>query len=235
MSASSVNNRAKIKKITVIALFIALAYIAMFVFRIKVSFLTFDMKDAIVTLAGLLFGPVNALIISFSVALLEGISVSETGVIGFVMNFLSTSAFSVTAAVVYKYKKNIRGAVVGLVGAVLSTTAIMLVLNLLLTPLYVEGATTADVAKMIPTLLLPFNFTKALLNAAIVLIVYKPVSKVMKRTGIVNDVIKEKSTDNNRSGRAAFSLTVSLIGATIVVICLVVFFVVLEGNFSLHG
>ena len=66
-----------------VALFCALAYATMFVFRIKVSFLTFDAKDAIITLAGLLFGPLASLVISFTVALIEMISVSDTQFWGF--------------------------------------------------------------------------------------------------------------------------------------------------------
>ena len=127
----------KVQKITVIALFCALAYVAMFVTSwIKVGFLTFDAKDTVVTIAGLLFGPLYSLIISFTVAFIEFMTVGDTGFWGFIMNFLSTAAFSCSCALIYKYKKNIKGAIMGVLVAIMSMTSVMLILNLLITPIY---------------------------------------------------------------------------------------------------
>ena len=80
------------------ALLCALAYICEFVFRIKVSFLTFDAKDAIIAIGALAFGPVSGVAMSLVVALLELVTVSETGFYGFLMNFLSSAVFSVIPA-----------------------------------------------------------------------------------------------------------------------------------------
>ena len=49
-------SREKIKKLVLVALFAALAYVCMFVFRIKVSFLTFDAKDAVMTVGSMFLG-----------------------------------------------------------------------------------------------------------------------------------------------------------------------------------
>jgi hypothetical protein len=38
---------------------------------------------------------------------------------------------------------------------------------------------------MLPTLLLPFNFAKALMNSAIVMLIYKPVVTALKRLNLV--------------------------------------------------
>ena len=100
-----------------------------------------------------------------------------------------------------------------------------------MTPLYVEGMTVAGVAKMIPTLLLPFNLTKALLNAAIVLTIYKPVSRVMKRMGVVGAAVKAE--DKEKHTNVGFSIVTFLVGILVIAICLVVFFVFLDGDFSL--
>ena len=98
MSYTSGSTAERVKKLTCLALFVALAYVTMFVFRIKVGFLTFDAKDAIITVAAISFGPLSGVLISLAVALLEMVTVSDTLIYGFLMNFLSSATFSATAA-----------------------------------------------------------------------------------------------------------------------------------------
>ncbi len=172
------------RRLVLSAVFAALAYAVMLVFRVNVQFLTFDLKDAVITVAGLLLGPVAALSISVLVAVLEFITVGDTGVYGLIMNMASSVTFSVTAAVVYKYRKRLSGAIAGLGLAVPTLVGVMLLLNLLVTPYYM-GVTRGAVAELIPTLLLPFNAAKALTNASLVLIFYKPISRAMAVTGLL--------------------------------------------------
>ena len=75
----------RILRMVMIALFCALAFAVMPLFRINVMFLTFDIKDAIITIGGLLFGPVAALVISAVTALLEFVTIGDTGVYGLLM------------------------------------------------------------------------------------------------------------------------------------------------------
>ena len=172
------------KKLVGMAVFAALAYGVTFVFRIPVQFLTFDAKDAVLAVASFIYGPIAAVIMSFIAAFIEFITISGTGPYGFLMNFCSSACFSAVAALVYKYRRTMNGAIVGLYLSVIITTALMMGLNVLITPLY-TGATTEVVVNMIPTLLLPFNFAKALMNAAITMLIYKPVSIAMKRAHLV--------------------------------------------------
>ena len=65
------SQRVDIKKIVGIAMFAALAFVVSLVFRFPVTFLTYDAKDAIITLAGFIFGPISALITSLLAAILE--------------------------------------------------------------------------------------------------------------------------------------------------------------------
>ena len=228
------NSAQRVKKLCMAAMFSALAFASMFVMRINVMFLTCDAKDAVVTIAGLLFGPIYSLGISLVVSILEFISIGDTGFWGLLMDFLSTSIFSCTCALIYKYKKNIRGAVVGLLAAALTMTAFMLLFNLFIVPLYTPGYTTAAVAAMVPKLFLPFNLTKGILNAALVLILYKPVSNAMKAIKILPSSNMEKiAHKNERNEHIKFSLMVTLVGVAAVAICLLVFFVFLDGRFML--
>ncbi len=221
----------KIKKIVTLALFGALAYVLMLVVHIKVAHLTFDAKDAVITIAGLAFGPIASLILSLLVAMLEMISpASTTGWFGFIMNFVSTAVFSCTCSLIYKYKRNFTGAILGLVSAIFATTAVMMGLNILVTPLFNAKITTEAVLEMIPTLLLPFNFTKYTLNGALVVLLYKPVSTALKSVGVLLSDGKQDAQKNKFKIRQ----TVLLISASLVVIAvsIVVLIVFLNGSFS---
>jgi hypothetical protein len=59
-------------------------------------------------------------------------------------------------------------------------TGVMMAANLLITPYYM-GVEVSAVKEMIPALLLPFNFLKATLNAGLVALLYKPLTKVLMR------------------------------------------------------
>ncbi len=178
------SQKTNVKKLTVLALFIALAYICLFVFRIKVSFLTLDFKDVFITLAGFVYGPISALCIALVEALLELISVSDTGFWGAIMNFAGSAAFAVTASVIYKYNKTFLGAVIGLISAVFSMTAVMIVMNLIITPIYTK-APVATIIDMILPLLLPFNLIKSILNASLTFVLYKPISQALKTINVL--------------------------------------------------
>ncbi len=171
------------KTIASIAMLSALAFLARLIFKIPVSFLTFDIKDSIIALGGMIFGPVSGVVIALLVSLIEMI-ISETGPIGFVMNFISSAAFAGTAALIYKFKRTFNGAIIGLFSAVGTTTAVMLLMNLLLTPIY-QNVPVNVVIDMLPTLFLPFNFAKTLLNAAIVMLIYKPVVVALRKARII--------------------------------------------------
>lgn len=222
-----------IKRLVLTAVFAALAFAAMFVFRFNVSFLTFDLKDAVTTIAGLLLGPLAALTISLLVATLEMITVGDTGFYGFLMNFASSATFSVVCSLVYKYRKKLSGAVIGLISAVFSLVAVMLLLNLVVTPFYM-GVTAADVAAMIPTLFLPFNAVKGIVNASLVLILYKPVSRAMQAARLMprTSAPVDEADPARRKRRLWVSIVVSVAGLVLLAAAIAVFYLVLDGKFE---
>ncbi len=229
------NSAMKIKKLVMAAMFCAIAFAVTFVMRINVMFLTFDAKDAVITIAGLLFGPVYALAISLVTAVLEMVTVGDTGFWGFLMDFLSTAVFSVTCSLIYKHKKNIKGAVIGLACAIVSTTVFMILFNIFITPIYM-GVERAQVIALLPSLFAPFNFVKATLNAGLVLVLYKPASTAMKAARVLPTAAKTDSPDlsptEKRKKNAKFSFAVTLAGLLVIVLCVVVFFVFMNGKFE---
>ena len=218
----------KLRRLTAVAMFCALSYICMFVFRIKVSFLTFDAKDAVTATGAMFFGPLSALVISAVVAVLELITVSDTGYYGCIMNFISSAAFSVTASLIYKYRRKLSGAILGLGSAVVAMTACMMAANLLITPYYM-GVSVSDVRAMIPTLLLPINLTKAFFNASLVLLLYKPVTRALCATGLV----LMPSHDTHAKGHKT-TIMIAIIAAVLILSSILVFMILLNGQFELY-
>ena len=214
----------KIKKMSVTAMFCALAFVLTYI-KIPVLFLSLEVKDSIIVLATLLFGPLSGLFIAVVVPLLELFTHSSTGIYGFVMNILSSVTFSMVTGLIYKYKKSFYGAIVGLISGVMAVTSVMLLANLLITPHYM-GVPMEAVAKLIPKVLLPFNFIKATLNAGIVLLLYKPLSTILKRTGFL--------TSSSGKGEGAVkrnsfrSVLVSVVALAIIAVSLVIVFFVLK-------
>ncbi len=207
------------------AIFSALAFAVSLVFRIPVAFLTFDAKDAIVTVAAFVWGPLSAIPMAIAVALLELVTVSSTGWYGLVMNIASTLAFSMTAAAVYKLKRTRNGSIIAIYSAVAAVCAVMMLMNLFVTPYYM-GVARADVISLIPTLLLPFNFAKAMLNGAVTVILYKPAVTALRIIGFARGSASGADLRFNRN--SAVMLTVGAVTLTVAVI----FFVVLRLKFN---
>ena len=177
------NKSVNVKKMTVVAVLCAISYLISCILPFKVSFLTFDLKDAIIAISALMYGPLAGLICSVIVPLIELITTSSTGVYGLIMNFLSSAAFSVTAGLVYKYKRSFSGAILAMCMSVLAVTSIMLLANLFVTPYYM-GVPRGTVIGLIPSLLLPFNAIKSIINAALTLLIYKPITAAFGRLGL---------------------------------------------------
>lgn len=176
-------NRIDTKTITAIGVFCALAYIAMVTIKIPVVlFLKYEPKDVIITMCGLIYGPIWSFVVSVIVSFIEMITVSETGIIGFTMNVLSTSAFACTASLIYKKGKSIKSALIGLIAGTVLMTAAMLLWNYLLTPLYMNQP-RAQVASLLLPAFLPFNLIKGSTNAVLTYLLYRPCIDALRRAG----------------------------------------------------
>jgi len=177
----------------------ALAYVAMYFIRIPIMpaapFLKLDPKDVILAIGGFLYGPVHALFMIIVVAFAEMISVSESGWIGMLMNVISSVSFVCTAAIIYRLKRSLRGAVMGLIAGCIAMTSVMLLWNFIITPLYMYmgpmllevSQKRAEVAKMLLPVFLPFNLIKSSLNAAITMLLYKPAATALRRGKLYPD------------------------------------------------
>lgn len=191
-----------VKKITTLAMLAAMAYIVMAFIRIPLMpaapFLEYDPKDIFFVIAGFLFGPLESLVIIVLVCLIEMVTVSTSGPIGLLMNVIASVCFVIPAALIYKKKKSLTFAVIGLAAGVLCMTGSMVLWNWLISPLYM-GVPQEVIVPMLPTVFAPFNLIKAGINMALTLIIYKPISTILHKSGI----IEEKSVSKKAETKAA--------------------------------
>ena len=97
-----------VKKLVILSMLGAIAYVLMVTIRVPVVlFLKYEPKDVIIAIGGFLYGPLASALVSLLVSLLEMVTVSETGPIGCLMNFISTCSFACTAAFIYKKKHSL--------------------------------------------------------------------------------------------------------------------------------
>lgn len=180
----------KTRKLTTVAMLCAIAYVVMVVGRVPVVlFLKYDPKDVIITLGGLIWGPLTALWVSVIVSVIEMLSVSETGVLGCLMNIISTCSFACTASFIYKKRRTLSGAVIGLFAGSITMVVVMLLWNYLVTPLYM-GYPREAVAELLLPAFLPFNLLKAGLNASFTFLLYKPVILALRKSGYLPTMSK---------------------------------------------
>ena len=219
MEKKKTNKRSLLRFATGVGIFSALAYVVSVICSVipKVAgFLSIDAKDAVIAIASFVYGPVAAIILAFIPSLIELVSVSGTGFWGFVMNFASSACFGFTASIIYKYKRSLNGAIIGLLAAVISTTALMMLLNLFITPIYF-GVSREEVISILPSILLPFNFAKSLMNAAITMLIYKPVSAALKSAHLIDGKLDLRF---NRQ-----SVIMLVVGNVLLIVAIVIFII----------
>ena len=211
-----------VRQIVCMAMLCAVAYVVMYISKTifapltVAGLLTFDLKDVIIAIG--LFGPVSAFVISAVVSLIEMVTVSETGPIGLLMNVLSTIAFVCPAAFLYHRRRSLSSAVVGLILGGVSMTVVMLLWNYLITPLYMNVPRDV-VVTMLPTVFLPFNVVKAIMNGALTMVIYKPVSNALRRARLVPAPVAESLTV--KKSKAGVTILAVVVLATALLLALV--------------
>lgn len=198
----------KIYKVTLTAMLSAIAFALMFIeFPVPVmpSFIKFDISDLPPLFASFALGPVYGVIAELIKNILHIIVKGTTSAgVGELSNFLLGAVFCLVAGFIYKSDKNKKRAVIGCIAGALAMGIICLPINYFIVyPAYVKfykmpleaiigmyQAILGPVAT-IPTknalfncLLIfnvPFTFIKGLADALICILIYKPLSVVIKK------------------------------------------------------
>lgn len=209
-----------IRKISSIAMLCAVSFVMVLVGQLipnVAGFLSYDPKDALIVIAGFIFGPLTSVVISVAVSFIEMITISATGIYGFLMNVFSTCAFAVPAALIYKKMHTMKGAVVGLITGVLSMTACMVLWNYIITPFYMK-VDRSVVAGMLLSVFLPFNLVKGGINMGLTMLLYKPVITALRKAHLIPEGLGRGSKASTQVG---FTLAAVFVLATFVLLFLI--------------
>ena len=188
MTGTDRNKTIRAKTLVTVSMLCAIAFVAKLISNVIpiaiAGFLEFDLKDVIIVIAGFICGPMASVAISVIVSLIEMLTISGTGPIGLLMNIISSCSFACVAAVLYKKNRSMKGAIISLAVGIASMTAIMLLWNYLITPLYM-GVDRETVAGMLLPVFLPFNLVKGGINATLTLLLYKPIVTALHRANLL--------------------------------------------------
>lgn len=195
-------------RITLTATLSALAFALMFVeFPIPAlipPFIKFDISDLPALFGAFFIGPVYGVIVELIKNLLHIIiKGTSSAYIGELSNFLLGASLCLTSGFIYKFKKTKGGAIIACIAGALIMGVISLPINYFLVyPAYVKfyhfplvaiiGAyqeilgsiatkpTTNSLFNCLLVFNVPFTAAKGIIDAIICIIVYKPLSKVLK-------------------------------------------------------
>ena len=188
-----------VKKMALIGVFSAFAFVLTLLSNLipisVAGFLSYDPKDIIVAIAGFILGPSSALIISVITGILE-LSISSTGIIGCIMNIISTAAFAGVSSLIYKKNRSIKGAIFGLIIACLVTTGLMIAWNAFVTPYYMHVPRETVYSMLLPVFL-PFNLIKTGINATLTILIYKPIVKALRKIKIIKESERATPSKSN--------------------------------------
>ena len=219
----------QLEKLIGISIFSALAFVVALICNVippVQGFLSLDVKDAVIAIAAFIYGPVSGVIIAFIAAFIEFLTFSTTAWYGLIMNFASSAVFTLTASLIYKRKRTINGAIIAFTAAIIATTGVMLLLNTFVTPVYLTSplvgmpkeAAKSMVIQLLPKVLLPFNFAKSMLNAAVAIMLYKPVLAALSKARIIKT--KTASLNFNKNTKI-----VLILGSVCLVVSVIIFLI----------
>ncbi len=185
--------RNQLKVLTVTAMFAAVATVLMYLevpLPLMPPFLKLDPSMIPILIGSFILGPASAIAMAAVKALVHVLS-TQTGGVGELADFLMTSSFAFTAAVVYRRNHTKRGAVLGCVAGTVALILVAVLANrFLIIPFYskimpleaIFGACSAvnpRITGMTEYLLygvVPFNFIKGAVISLLTFPVYKRLS-----------------------------------------------------------
>ena len=180
----SASTKAGIVQMVQMAMLAAVAVVLVAFVRIPlvpaVPFLVYDMADAPVLIATLLYGTIPGLIVLFVVSAIQAIAFSTDGWVGLLMHFVASGALVVCVGQFYKYRQKFSGALIGMVLGTLAMTLLMIPMNYIFT-VNVYGTPKEVVDAMMLPGIIPFNLIKAALNSVISAILFKALQPFLQR------------------------------------------------------
>ena len=188
-----------VKKLVLLSVLGAISFVVMLfefpLLFIAPSFYELDLSETVVLMGGFAVGPWAAPVIELVKILLKLlIKGTSTGFVGEFANFAVGCAFTFTAALIYKYKKTLKGALLSLsVGTLVLGVAGVFLNYYLMIPFYTKFMpieAIVDAGKsIIPAIdslwsfvwfsVFPFNLLKGVFCSALCFLLYKRLSKIL--------------------------------------------------------
>ena len=163
------------------------------------AFYELNFSEVAVLIAGFALGPMAAVWTELIKILLNIIiNGTDTAFVGELSNFLMGIAYALPAALIYKHKKSLLGAIYGMSVATLSLVIVSAVVNYyIMIPAYVRfmgfememiiglgtkvNSSITDLKSLILWATFPFNLLKGVASSLITALVYKRISPILKK------------------------------------------------------
>ena len=160
------------------------------------SFLKFDLSDLPALIGSYALGPISGILIELIKNLFHIMDSGSFGV-GELSNFLLGAVFVGVAGVIYKIRKNKKGALIGsVVGALAMAVASVPFNYFVVYPVYYNFMPKENILAMYQAILpsvksifqsllvfnLPFTFVKGMVDVLITFLIYKRISPILKGT-----------------------------------------------------
>lgn len=194
----TVNGKVNVRYIAVTAMLSAVAFILMFLdfpipFLIP-NFIKMDVSELPALVGAFAMGPMCGVLVCLVKNLLH-LTITTTGGVGELANFLLGASFVLPAGLIYKRKKSRKSALIGSVlGAVIMAVFSVLCNYFLTYPVYYNFMSKDMVLTLYQAILpsmenilqclicfnMPFTFVKGVLSAGITFLIYKHISPILK-------------------------------------------------------
>ena len=188
----------RVRFITVTAMLSAISFVLMyFEFPIPImpAFIKFDFSDLPALIGTFAYGPLCGMIVCLIKNLLHLMD-SNSMLVGELSNFILGAAFVIPAGLIYKFKKTKKSALIGgITGAVFMGVFCVFSNYFIVYPVYYQVAMPEEailgmyqailpsMKSILQSLIvfnLPFTVVKGLISVAITMLVYKPLSPILK-------------------------------------------------------
>lgn len=187
-----VSSKARTNKLVKLGLLAAISVVLVLFVKFPIfpaaPFLEYDLADVPILIGTFMFGPIEGLLITVVVSILQWLLVSPaSGWVGAVMHICATGAFVMVAGLIYKKKRTIGGAILALAAGALTMCIAMVPMNIFISPFYIllldprvktyPEAQSIYISEYI-WYSVAFNFIKAGINAVITFLLYKATAKL---------------------------------------------------------
>ena len=188
----------RVRFITVTAMLSAISFVLIyFEFPIPImpAFIKFDFSDLPALIGTFAYGPLCGVIVCLIKNLLHLMD-SNSMLVGELSNFILGAAFVIPAGLIYKFKKTKKSALIGgITGAVFMGIFCVFSNYFIVYPVYYQVAMPEEailgmyqailpsMKSILQSLIvfnLPFTVVKGLISVAITMLVYKPLSPILK-------------------------------------------------------